>query len=207
MESGRQNFSFSTLLKLSRALEIQPYALFSDKNLVHYQEKTPDIKFEVRERGLISGSTSAYEAIKLFQDPLSLGPGWEISDEPPIDYAPLQKKFLPRGYSSPPDRIIAFPTIGHSMSPTINEGSIVWIDRLDLQAREGQIYAFLLPDKTITIKRLVKLNEDHLIVDGDNRDTEARKGEELRGYPKTVFLQEDISVIRGRVIWVLNKLI
>jgi hypothetical protein len=93
------------------------------------------------------------------------------------------------------------------LPPAINDSSIIWINRQDFLAKESEIYAFLLPEKSITIKRLIKVNEDHLIIDGDNRDTEARKLDELRGYPKIVYLQEDISVIRGRVIWVLNKLI
>jgi phage repressor protein C with HTH and peptisase S24 domain len=93
------------------------------------------------------------------------------------------------------------------MSPVINDGSVVWIDRVDQNPREGEIFAFLLPDKTVTIKRLIKVMPEYVIIDGDNRDPEARKSEELRDYPQAVELNEDVSVIRGRVIWILNRLI
>jgi len=82
--------------------------------------------------------------IRLFEDPVSLGPGYEMSEAIPIDYAPIPKSLLPRGYKSDPDRILAFNTKGISMRPTINEGSIVWIDRGDVIPKEGEVYAFLL---------------------------------------------------------------
>lgn len=207
IESGLVQAKLKNIIAIATALQVEPWQLFTTQTLVPYSPREPQISFEVREPKAPYGKPEAYEAVKLLQDPCSLGPGREISEEPPVDYAPILKRFLPKGFGSPPDRIVAFPTVGRSMSPTINDSSVVWIDRQDLLAKEGEIYAFLLPDKTITIKRLIRVNEDHLIIDGDNRDTEARKMDELRGYPKILYLQEDISVIRGRVIWVLNKLV
>jgi hypothetical protein len=50
-----------------------------------------------------------------------------------------------------------------------------------------------------------------MIIDGDNQDKEDRKTEELRDYPMVLDLKEyseaDISPSRGRVFWVLNRLI
>ncbi|MHA1274633.1 MAG: S24/S26 family peptidase, partial [Promethearchaeota archaeon] len=90
--------------------------------------------------------------------------------------------------------------------------SIVWIDRLDVIPKEGEIYAFyLMNSKTVTIKRLIKIDRHYMIIDGDNQNEEARKTEELRDYPMVLDLKEyteaDISPVRGRVIWVLNRLI
>jgi hypothetical protein len=50
-----------------------------------------------------------------------------------------------------------------------------------------------------------------LIIDGDNSNPEDRKTEELKDFPMVLNLKEyeheDISPIRGRVIWALNRLI
>jgi len=50
-----------------------------------------------------------------------------------------------------------------------------------------------------------------MIIDGDNHDPRARKSEELKDYPMVLDLKEyteaDISPVKGRVIWVLNRLI
>ena len=144
---------------------------------------------------------------------MSLGPGYEMSEAIPIDYAPIPKSLLPRGYKSDPDRILAFNTKGISMRPTINEGSIVWIDRGDVIPKEGEVYAFLLKDfsNQVTIKRLTKIDRDFFIIDGDNQNPEDRKTEDLKDFPMVLDLQEysdeDVSPVCGRVIWVLNRLI
>jgi transcriptional regulator with XRE-family HTH domain len=154
-----------------------------------------------------------YQPIKLLPDPASLGPGYEISQIYTDEYALILESFLPKGWKSDKDRIVAFRTRGISMKPTINNGSIIWIDRMDVIPKEGEIYAFLLKDfgNLITIKRLIKIDRHFLIIDGDNSNPEDRKTEELKDFPMVLNLKEyeheDISPIRGRVIWALNRLI
>ena len=99
------------------------------------------------------------------------------------------------------------------MKPTINNGSIIWIDRMDVIPKEGEIYAFLLKDfsNCVTIKRLNKIDRYFFIIDGDNKDPRDRKSEDLRDFPMVLNLEEygeeDISPVCGRVIWVLNRMI
>ena len=202
--SGKRRFNEDFLNKLSKALNIPVYELLSDKPLIPYEDKEPILNFNMPEAEL--------EGIKLFENPVSLGPGYDLSEMVPKDYIPIPKTLLPRGYKSDKDRIVAFPAEGISMKPTINDGSIVWIDRLDVIPKEGKIYAFyLMNSKTVTIKRLIKIDRHYMIIDGDNQNEEARKTEELRDYPMVLDLKEyteaDISPVRGRVIWVLNRLI
>lgn len=202
--SGKRRFNEDFLNKLSKALNIPVYELLSEKPLIPYEDKEPILKFNMPEAEL--------EGIKLFENPVSLGPGYDLSEMVPKDYIPIPKSLLPRGYKSDKDRIVAFPTEGISMKPTINDGSIVWIDRLDVIPKEGEIYAFyLMNSNTVTIKRLIKIDRHYMIIDGDNQNPEDRKTEELRDYPMVLDLKEyteaDISPVRGRVIWVLNRLI
>ena len=204
IENGIQNFTIDKLIKIAEVLEIPLYEFFVEKPLVPYEDKEPILKFNMPEAEL--------EGIKLFKDPISLGPGSIISEVVPEGYIPIPKEFLPKGYKSDQDRIVAVKGKGISMKPTINDGSIVWIDRLDVIPKEGEIYAFyLMNSNTVTIKRLIKIDRHYMIIDGDNQDKEARKTEELRDYPMVLDLKEyteaDISPIRGRVIWVLNRLI
>jgi len=204
IENGKQNYTIEFLLKIANVLDIPLYKLTSDIPLAPYEDKEPILKFNMPEAEL--------EGIKLFKDPISLGPGSIISEVVPEGYIPIPKEFLPKGYKSDQDRIVAVKGKGISMKPTINDGSIVWIDRLDVIPKEGEIYAFyLLNSNNVTIKRLIKIDRHYMIIDGDNQDKEDRKTEELRDYPMVLDLKEyteaDISPVRGRVIWVLNRLI
>lgn len=209
LESGSQNIAISKLFKIANALRVPPHKLLSSEPLIPWREKESEIKGHAAEA--VAGyktSPEAYEPVKLFNEMLSLGPGVELSQLVPDDFAPILKKMLPRGFSSPPDRIVAYRTSGISMRPTINDGSIVWIDRLDIAPRQGEIYAFLLPDNSITLKRLIKLQGHRCIIDGDNQDKRDRELEELKPFPLVVDCPEDEEmIIRGRVIWALNRFV
>ena len=151
IENGKQNYTIEFLLKIANVLDITLYKLTSDVPLAPYGDKEPILKFNMPEAEL--------EGIKLFENPVSLGPGYDLSEMVPKDYIPIPKALLPQGHKSDKDRIVAFPTEGISMKPTINDGSIVWIDRLDVIPKEGEIYAFyLMNSKSVTIKRLIKID-------------------------------------------------
>jgi len=205
IENGKQNVTVEFLLKLSEVLDAPLYKFFTEKSLVPCESLKPKLEF--------NQPKGDFEGIKLFEDSIILGPGHEINELPPKDYIPLSKKFLPKGYKSDPDRIVAFETEGISMKPTINDGSIIWIDRMDVIPKEGEIYAFLLKDfsNLVTIKRLTKIDRYFFIIDGDNKNPEDRKTEDLKDYPMVLnlkeYAEEDISPVCGRVIWVLNRMI
>ncbi len=201
----KRRYNEDMINKISRALKIPIPQLFSEHPLVPYEDKEPRLIFNSPE--------GDYEGIKLFSDPISLGPGYELSEMAPEDYIPIPKAMLPKGWKSDKDRIVAFWAKGISMKPTINDGSIVWIDRMDVVPKIGEIYAFLLKDfgNFVTIKRLIKIYRHLMIIDGDNTNAEDRKSDELKDYPMVLDLKEyeheELTPIRGRVIWVLNRLI
>jgi phage repressor protein C with HTH and peptisase S24 domain len=205
--NGKRRFNEDFLKKVSAALDIPSYQLLADEQLIPY--------FQVRDEHASAHLVpERFEKVKLFEDSLSLGPGNEIAEIPPADYLPFLKKLLPRGYKSDPDRIVAFPTTGISMKPTILPGSIVWIDRKDVQPKEGQIYAFWLADRhAVTVKRIIKINKRYCIIDGDNKNEDERSLEELRDFPMVIDCKDHEDdqghpwPIRGRVIWVLNRFI
>jgi len=205
--NGKRRYNEDFLKKVELALGIPIFQLLSDEPLVPYRQVR-------EEHAAYHTAHEEMENIKFFEDTLSLGPGNELSEIPPSEFLPFMKKLLPRGYKSDPDRIVAFPTHGISMKPTIYPGSIVWIDRNDIQPQEGQIYAFWLADRNaVTIKRLIKINKRYCIIDGDNKNEEDRKTEELRDFPLVIDCKDHEDdqghpwPIRGRVIWVLNRFI
>jgi phage repressor protein C with HTH and peptisase S24 domain len=117
-----------------------------------------------------------------------------------------------KGNKADSHRIVACKAQGISMRPTINDGSIVWIEWIDLQPKVGEVYAFFLKDSnSVTIKRLIKVNSPHIIINSDNNNTEDRKTEEPKDYPMALnaveYSSEQISSVVSQVIWVLNRMI
>ena len=57
---------------------------------------------------------------------------------------------------------------------------------------------------------LVKIDRHFMMIDGDNTNPEDRKTEDLKDFPMFLnskkYEHDDVSPVRGRVIWVLNRL-
>jgi len=198
--NGRRRFNEDIISRIADALGVPLSVLFSDGPV---SIKSPTLKFNMPE--------GDYVPIKLFNDPMILGHGYDMRELRPEGHVAFLKEHLPVAFSSHEDQIVCFPTAGISMKPTINPGSFIWIDR-DVPREdvvEGRIYAFLLPDDGVTIKRLVALNEEHIVIDGDNPDREERALGSLRGFPLALKIPEPDGppIIVGRVIWILNRLI
>jgi phage repressor protein C with HTH and peptisase S24 domain len=198
----RTRFNEDNLRTLADLLKVKTYELFTEAHLVPYEAKEPTLVFNMPEGEI--------EGVKVFDSPACLGPGYNMDEARDISYMPIPKKDLPRGYKSDPNRIICLPTKGTSMVPTILPDSYIWVDRY-LPAEmvaPGDIYAFLLPDGTVTIKRLIRVTDHQAIIDADNQDPAERKPTgSLKDFPMILPLREDLSVVRGRVIWILNRLI
>lgn len=134
-------------------------------------------------------------------DTVSLGQGRVISNEETKGYALIYKHALNRKAWSQPrisEKIICVWVDGDSMSPTIQNGSLAAIDIEDrAEIRNQKIYAVELPDEGVVLKRLHRTG-DHLILFADNPATP--------DYPKCFRLDEELSPIRGRVVWTWNVL-
>ena len=200
--NGKRRFNEHWLNKIAAALNVEPWQLLSDRPLVPYESKEPVLNFNMPEGDI--------EGIKVFDAPACLGPGYNMDECRPVGYMPIPKDDLPKGFKSEPNRIVCFPTSGTSMTPTILPDSYIWVDRfVPAEAVvSGGIYAFMLPDGSITIKRLIRLTDHSAIIDADNPDPAERKETgSLKDFPMVLPLQEDLSVVRGRVIWILNRLV
>jgi transcriptional regulator with XRE-family HTH domain len=201
IEKGGANFTINKLLKIAESLNVETYQFFSDVPLVPATRKDPTLQFNMPHAEI--------EGIKCFDSPLCLGPGFNMDDAQLVGYLPISKTELPIGYKSEPDRIVCFPTTGDSMMPTIMPDSHIVIDRY-VPAEwitSGGLYAFLLPNEDVTIKRLIKIMHDSVIIDGDNKDEVARKTGSVRNFPTVLGLRDDESIFRGRVIWILNRFV
>lgn len=200
--NGRRRYNEVIISRIAEALGVPVSVLFSDGPV---EIKSPTLTFDAP-RG-----KADYVSVPLFPDPVILGPGYDMRDLRPEGHVAILKKHLPVGFSSPEDRIVCFPTDGISMKPTINPDSFVWIDRFVPRESvvEGGVYAFLLPDDGVTVKRLISMSEKLLIIDSDNPDREERAVGKLRGFPMALKIPEpdEPPVVVGRVIWVLNRLI
>lgn len=150
-----------------------------------------------------------FEGIKCLDSPVCLGPGSNMDEAQVMGFLPIHKSELPVGYKSEPDRIVCFPTEGRSMVPTIMPGSHIVIDRFVPAewVTPGGIYAFLLSSGDVTIKRLIKLMDGSILIDADNQDPKERTDGSAKDFPMVLPLREDHSIIRGRVIWIFNRLV
>jgi transcriptional regulator with XRE-family HTH domain len=204
IENGRANFTISKLLSIAAVLQVPPYGLFDTKPLVPYRQKPPRLVFDAPEGN--------YTTVKLFPDAGILAPGYEIGELIPLDYVPVHKDLLPAPAGPDKDRMVAVLAADNGMAPVINRGSVMGIDRLDVEPRVGEIFAFLLRDapNAVTVKRLTKVDRHHLIIDGDNQSPAVRKSGELKDYPMLLSLKrsehDEAPLIRGRVLWALNRL-
>lgn len=204
IENGRANFTIEKLLRVAAFLQVPPYGLFDTRPLVPFRQKPPRLVFD--------SSEAKFTAVKLFADARVLAPGYEISELIPLDFFPVLKDLLPPPSRSDKDRVVAVLAADDSMAPVIKRGSVIGLDRQDTEPRVGEIYAFLLREvqNAVTFKRLTKIDRHHLIIDGDNPDPALRKSGELKDYPLLLSLkkseQADPALIRGRVLWVLNRL-
>ncbi len=209
--NGKNRMDVEVLLKISKVLRVPVYNFFFDEPLVpqSYAEREPVIRYVFGEEKIRSEfekyrTIDDFIAIRILEDEASLGPGSEVNIGATKGYALIYKYVIPRSawtQKRKNERVISLFAKGDSMTPTINDGSLIAVDLQDTKPVEGKIYCFWL-EKTdeITIKRLIRIEDNFLIIHADNPNEP--------GYPKVLDLRKyrDINPIRGRVIWVWNKL-
>jgi len=200
IENGDANFTIDKLFDISKVLKIPEYELLSEKPLILFEEKDPILSFNQPE--------ADYVAIPQFKNAESLKPEYDLSEEVPIDYVPIHKSMLPGDYNKDPLRIVAVSVKNALMQPTITDGSILWIDRMDTKPSEDQIYVFLLPNSSITIKRLIKMDRHFCIIGIDQSNGHPHPGNLNERFPMVLECKESEGKpwpIRGRVIWIMNR--
>lgn len=195
--------------KLAKALDVPIYRLFTEEDLIprSQAEKEPAIieVFPDEETKLDSATyltKDDFLPIRILADRASLGHGAIVSQERTGGYALIYRNALPKKavkQKRAAEKIVCIFAVGESMSPTIQDKSLVAIDVEDkAEIRNNRIYAVEIPDEGVTIKRVLKHGE-HLLLFADNRD--------FQGYPRCLYLKDlDYNPICGKVVWTWNRL-
>ena len=203
--NGRIRVNDEFVERLSAALGVPPYQFFSDVPLVPRPdadrepvivEHFPDA--ETRDEFHSLQRQDDFVAIRILADSASMGEGRIISREDARGYALIYRHALPgKAYNQPrhDPKVICVFASGNSMSPTIQDGSLVAIDVEDrAEIQKGRIYAVEIPDEGVTLKRVYHAG-DHLALLPDNPETP--------GFPRCVPIG-DLNPVRGRVVWAWN---
>ena len=208
IEHGKRNPSLKFILQLADALQVEPHRLFSNEELIPKRiiDKEPVIIETFPDRAVHEEfhdleTADEFVPIRILADAASLGQGRLVSSEETKGYALIYKHALNRKawtQKRNAEKIICVWAEGNSMLPTIQDKSLVAIDVEDrAEIRNQKIYAVELPDEGVVLKRLHR-TENHLILFADNPNTP--------DYPKCMMLDEELSPIRGRVVWTWNVL-
>jgi transcriptional regulator with XRE-family HTH domain len=202
-----RRYNEDTIEAIAKALRVPLYSLFADEPLVpkRVAEREPVIaqifqdQDTAKEFNKVEGRDD-FVPVRIV-DTVSLGQGHIISNEETKGYALIYKYALNHKawtQKRNAEKIICVWASGDSMSPAIQDKSLVAIDVEDrADIRNLKIYAVELPDEGVVLKRLHR-TDDHLILFADNPTTP--------GYPKCMKLNDEFSPIRGRVVWTWNVL-
>jgi transcriptional regulator with XRE-family HTH domain len=208
IEHGKLNPSLGFILKMADAMRVDPHRFFAPEPLVpkSIADREPRIietfpDQETHEEFRRFGTADEYVPIRILADSASLGQGHLITSEEARGYALIYKHALSRKAWNQPrraEKIVCLFAAGDSMTPTIQDGSLVAIDIEDTsEIQKGKIYAVEIPDEGVTIKRVYRAG-DHLALFADNQATP--------GFPCCVPLNKSFNPVRGRVVWAWNVL-
>jgi len=207
--NGKRRFNEDWLNKIAKALDVPIYQLFIDEPVVpkSVADKEPAIlelfpDQETQTEFAKFSSRDDFLPIRILADRASLGHGAIVSQERTGGYALIYRSALPRKAAKQKrsaEKIVCLFAAGDSMSPTIQDKSLVAIDVEDkTEVQNKKIYAVEIPDEGVTIKRILQHN-DHLLLFADNRD--------FPGYPRALCLKElNYNPICGKVVWTWNRL-
>ncbi|GAA0469675.1 XRE family transcriptional regulator [Tatumella punctata] len=156
LETGKQGYTESTLIKISEALGVKVADLFSD-------DLYGEAELQVR--------PIPTHRVDVLDIQASAGPGTYLTHDfvekvRAIEYTSEEAKALFNGRSL--DSVKVISANGDSMSGTIEAGDLLFVD-ISIKMFEGDgIYTFLYDD-TAHVKRLQKM-KDKLLVISDNKN-------------------------------------
>lgn len=106
-----------------------------------------------------------YALVPMLESRVTAGPEGEILYEEVADQLPFKRWWVDQlvGYGADRRKALILVRVrGDSMSPTINQGEVVLVDTHEaerLQLINGRIYLVMLPDGSVSLKRLVLMKE------------------------------------------------
>jgi phage repressor protein C with HTH and peptisase S24 domain len=206
--NGKRRFNETWLDKISKALGMPAYQLFSDEPLVPKSEaqKYPAIiesfpHQSVHEDYGKYSSRDEFLPIRILEDAASLGHGTVVSQERTRGYALIYKHVLNKKawtQDRKDEKILALFAQGDSMVPTIQDGSLVAIDIEDkIEIQNYKLYAIEIPDEGVTIKRVYRRGDDFMLF-ADNKD--------FPGFPRCLHMDGlNYNPTCGKVVWAWNR--
>lgn len=205
--SGKRRLNETQLEKIASALSVPLYRLFTDEPLIPQSQADKDPAIvEVFPDEASKIEFNKYQTRDDFI-PIrivgagSLGPGRFVSSEETKGYTLIYRHALPKKASSQKrdqEKIVGLFVKGDSMSPTIQDKSLVAIDLEDREEiRRNKIYAVEIPDAGVTLKRVIQ-KDDHFMLFADNPNES--------GFPTCISMKGlSYNPICGRVVWAWNK--
>lgn len=106
-----------------------------------------------------------YVLVPMLESRVTAGPEGEVLYEQVADHLPFKRWWIEQLVGHGVERrkaLILVRVRGDSMSPTINQGEVVLVDTYELeriQLRNGRPYLIMLPDGSVSLKRLVLIKE------------------------------------------------
>lgn len=116
----------------------------------------------------------------------------EVAENPKGSGYPMPKELIEVQLNMPSENLMMYQVVSDNMSPTLQKGDIVMIDRSDRNLENEGIYLFRNDDRRF-IRRLLLKPQKHLANDNSNF---------IYG---SIFLDSSIDCI-GRVVWFCRKL-
>jgi hypothetical protein len=159
---------------------------------IYFSSPDPEIQAEFER----TEKRDTFVPIRILADPVAMGPGREVGNGATDGYAIISDVALPkiaRSQKRKDEKVICVWALGDSMEPTIQQKALVAID-LRVQTLEAvqnrKIYAVWLPEGGITLKRVVR-REEQLILIADNPNAEE--------FPRVLLGEDAERAIRGKV--------
>lgn len=116
----------------------------------------------------------------------------EVAESPQDSGYPMPKELIEVQLNMPSENLMMYQVVSDNMSPTLEKGDIVMIDRSDRNVENEGIYLFRSDDRRF-IRRLLLKPEKHLANDNSKF---------IYG---SIFLDSSIDCI-GRIVWFCRKL-
>ena len=190
------------LSKLSQALKVSPDDLLNTSLYQRASAPTPHIiTFQhddptMREEFASHEDADSFIPVRILGDAAAMGPGRKVASGKTAGYALIHEVALPRiarTQKRSDEQIVCLWARGESMEPTIQDGSLVAVDRRKRGLQNGKIYLVHEGDDAVTIKRVSTSRGGHLVVTADNPATE--------GYPLVLSGKDADNAICGKVVW------
>lgn len=188
------------VLRIARAFEVSIEWLLTGRDapsvttphIITFAHDDPTM----REEFASHEDADSFIPVRILGDAAAMGPGRKVASGKTAGYALIHEVALPRiarTQKRSDEQIVCLWARGESMEPTIQDGSLVAVDRRKRGLQNGKIYLVHEGDDAVTIKRVSTSRGGHLVVTADNPATE--------GYPLVLSGKDADNAICGKVVW------